>query len=811
MRNLNLTPRAQKLVKEAHNIAKENKHVEINMLHIFLAFFSLKKNQIHEAFQHFKLNTENIKADALVSLAKTCEESEEDINDYKLILSPKAKQIFKVAQQLSKKYDHKYIGLEHVFLGLFQVDSDKHISAFIDTQKFNFDKILDYVERKLSEDDLATNSEEETTKKPSSTDHFNPKKYKLLNTYATNLNNQVVLGKINSLHLNKELIKKLSEVLCRKNKNNPLIVGEAGVGKTALVESLAQAIVDGECSDFLVLKNIYSLDIPMIIAGCKYRGEFEEKIKNLLKEITNDPYIILFIDEIHTIIGAGNPEDGMDVANILKPYLARGEITCIGATTFDEYKRTIADDPALSRRFQMIKLEEPNKDQVFSLIKNIKDSYESFHLMDFSDEVIRFTIDVADKYIEGRFPDKALDIIDQVGAKTKLRNFSKSKEMLSIEAKLNKLTIKYNKANKDNEQDANDYANQLEVLLRKYQVATEKMINKWKSSKHKITNDDILEVVSDKTNIPINDLKKQDSEKIEALKESLDLEVVGQTEAIDQIYNCLIRAKAGFRNINKPIASLLFAGPTGVGKTMTGKILAHELFVNKNNFVFIDMSEYSDKSAVNKLIGSNPGYIGYEKGGFLTEKVKRNPYSLILFDEVQKAHEDVLYTLLQILEEGKISDSAGKIVDFSNTIIVMTTNIGADAVLTPSIGFVNNKNEIKTDVINSVKKHFSPDLLNRIDEIVAFGPLKEESIKAIIIKELQKFEEEMAQRNIEVDIEDKVCNFIFSKIQFNNFGARQVIRTIQREIQTLVAKKILEKSKITKIKISIEKENICVL
>lgn len=806
MRNLNLTPRAQKLIKEAHFLAVELGHAEIDHLHFFVSFLSMRKNQIHEAFESFKIDTPELKERAKLFLTDGYEGKPINKKSLKAILSPSGKSLFDYAKQLSTKYDHKYVGLEHVFLCLFESPDDLFLT-FLDAQDINFDAIIDYVERKFEEDDLITTPAEEEAPKEKQipSNQFDPNKYKLLNSYATNLNKQVSAGKINSLHLNKELIQKISEVLCRKNKNNPLIVGEAGVGKTALVESLAQAIVENQCSDFLMMKNIYSLDIPMIIAGCKYRGEFEEKIKNLLKEIVNDHYIVLFIDEIHTIIGAGNPENGMDVANILKPYLARGEITCIGATTFDEYKRTIADDPALSRRFQMVKLEEPSKEQVFSLIKNIKNSYENFHLINFTDETIKYTIDCAEKYIEGRFPDKALDVVDQVGAKSKLRSFSKSKQMLAVEVRLNKLASKHGKM------PSEEYTKNLHSLLKKYQEATEKMINKWKNSKHKVTKDDILEVVSDKTNIPIEDLKQQDSEKVINLKKSLSDQVFGQNQQIEQIYKCLLRAKAGFRNKNKPTASLLFAGPTGVGKTMTGKILAEKLFVNKNNFVFIDLSEYSDKTAVNKLLGSNPGYIGFDKGGILTEKVKRNPYSLILFDEVQKAHEDVLFSLLQILEEGKISDSSGKVVDFSNTIIVMTTNVGSQAVMHTPIGFVNEKQSVKNDVVAAVKKHFPADLLNRIDEIIAFEPLSEKDINLIIEKQLISFKKELSERDIEFEFDEELNKFILSKIQFNNFGARQVIKTIQREIQTIIAEKILENPEIKDVKICIENHKICVI
>lgn len=802
MKNLNLTPRAQKLIKEAYKIAVDLKHSEITHLHLFISFLNLKQSQIEEAFGNFGLDALKIKGTA-ISFLKSKIPSQKK-NTTKPLLSEDLKSIFKCAKSISSKFDHKYIGLEHVFISLFEIQNEL-FSLYLINNDYNFAKVVDYIEQKLEEDDmLPIGNNENIEETPKSKQTFDIKKYKILNTYATNLNMQVVNGKINNLHINKELIQKISEVLCRKNKNNPLIVGEAGVGKTALVESLAQAIINGEASDLLSLKQIYTLDVPMMIAGCKYRGEFEEKIKNLLKEITDDPYVILFIDEIHTIIGAGNPENGNDVANILKPYLARGEISCIGATTFDEYKKTISDDPALSRRFQIIKIEEPNKEQTFNLIKNIKNSYENFHLIDFTDEVLHFTIDMAEKYIEGRFPDKALDIIDQVGAKVKLKNFVKSPEMLKIEKKLNKFV----ESNKNNIQAKK--ITSLEELLFEYEQSTRKMIDNWRNNKYEVSNFDILEVISDKTNIPVQDLKMQDFDKVKLLKHKLQNDIFGQDGQIDHIYKTLIRAKAGFRSLNKPICSMLYAGPTGVGKTMTAKVIAETLFTNKNNFINIDMSEYTDKTAVNKLFGSNPGYVGFDKGGVLTERVRKNPYSLILFDEIQKADQDVLYSLLQILEEGKVTDSSGKIVDFSNTIIVMTTNIGSDVINHEAIGF-NKQKTNKQDVLGSIKKFFPSDLLNRIDEVIVFNQLDEKNIKLIINKQLKEFEDDLSKRNINIKYSPDIIDFIFKKIQFDNFGARQVIKTIQRELQTQVAEKMLDYNKKLNLEISVKDDNICVI
>jgi ATP-dependent Clp protease ATP-binding subunit ClpC len=804
MKNLNLTPRAQKLIKEAHKICFDLKNTQITHIHLFISFLNLKQSQIDDAFGNFGFDTFKIKNTAL-SFAKMFKASQKQIPLKEILLSEGVKNIFKCSKSISAKFDHKYIGLEHIFLSLFEIP-DENFEQFLISNKYEFSKVVSFVEHQLEEDDMLTGIEESSIAPENNQNRqFDIKKYKILNTYATNLNVQVINGKINNLHLNKELIQKISEVLCRKNKNNPLIIGEAGVGKTALVESLAQAIVKNEVSDLLCMKQIYNLDIPMMIAGCKYRGEFEEKIKNLLKEIVDDQYIILFIDEIHTIIGAGNPENGNDVANILKPYLARGEISCIGATTFDEYKKTISDDPALSRRFQTIKIEEPNKQQTFDLLINIKSGYENFHMMNLSDDILHFILNSAERYIEGRFPDKALDIIDQVGAKVKLKNVVKSPEMIKIEKKLNKIV-----EDKSFNSNPTKVAS-LEDLLKKYEQSTKKMILDLKDNKYIVTENDILEVIADKTNIPIDDLKLQDFDKIKMLKNKLSEEIVGQENQITQIYKSLIRAKAGFRNHNKPICSLLFAGPTGVGKTMTAKVIAENLFINKNNFIVIDMSEYTDKSAVSKLLGSNPGYIGFDKGGVLTEKVRKNPYSLILFDEIQKADPDVLYTLLQILEEGKVTDSSGKTVDFSNSIIVMTTNIGSDALNYSSMGFGSKRENKNSDVFSSLKNYFPSDLLNRIDEIIVYNILSDSQIKTIITKQLQSFKQDLYGRGINLKFSSEIIDFLFKKIQFDNFGARQVIKTIQRELQTKIAEKIIESEKNTNLEICVKEDNICVI
>ena len=798
MKNFNFTPRAQKLIKLSCTLAENRNSSSINCLHFLLAFTKINQDQIEKNF--FKYGVEKNSLQKEINSFIDSHYKQTTKKSGKPILDEDAKDLLNGAKSLSNKFDHKFVGIEHIFICLFET-KDELFKKFINSIDVPFNKICADIEETLLEDDLMRIEEESRIQEmpvPILPAHKN------LQQYSICLNEMVLSGKINNLHINTNLIQKISEILCRKNKNNPLVVGEAGVGKTALIESLAQVIVKGECSDFLLMKRIYALDITMIVGGCKYRGEFEEKIKNILKEVTTDPNIILFIDEIHTIIGAGNPENGMDVANILKPYLARGDISCIGATTFDEYRKTIADDPALSRRFQIIKIEEPNKEETFDLIKSTKHSYENFHIVTYSDVIVKYAIDMADKYLSGRFPDKVFDLLDQTGSKIKLGMFKKTPDMQKIEAQMKKVNENRNITDVRKQKLLMD-------LLSKFQKATIKMIEKWRNKKYEVTESDILSVISSKTNIPIEDLTKEDFEKLKHTKLILENELIGQSNQVDQIYKCLLRSKAGFRDIKKPFASMMFAGPTGVGKTFCSKLIADTMYSNKNSFIYIDMSEYADKTSINKLIGSSPGYIGYDKGGILTEKVKKNAHSIILFDEIQKADPDVLFSLLQILEEGKLTDTFGSIVDFSNCTIIMTTNIGAQAMTTQAIGFNAKNNNVQSDVLSALKSYFPADLLNRIDEIVVFNSLNDTHLKSIIKKQLDKLIEDLVPRNIALSYNDNVVEFLYSRIQLNNFGARQVDKTLQREIQTLIAEKIINSDKTLKLEICIQNNNICVI
>lgn len=770
----NFTPRAQAVIAKAKETAKFYKHEEADLIHVFAAFIEScgeYAGQISEALVKFGINFPILNEETKTFLKEGYRSSKTKETNLKTLC--------KAADALSKKYDHKYVGVEHLFVCLFDIEDQQFIEFVSKIQKL--EKVVDYLEKSLEEGDVF-NLEERQQNNDESVELS--KKFLTANSIC--LNSQVAEGKIPKLYVNNKLIQQLSEILCRKNKNNPLIIGEAGVGKTALVESLAQCIVEKKCSDFLALKQIYALDVPMIVAGCKYRGEFEEKIKNILKEAAQDPNVVLFIDEIHTIIGAGNPENGMDVANILKPYLARGDISCIGATTFDEYRKTIADDPALNRRFQCVKIEEPSKQETIDLLKNIKTSYEEFHCVEFSDEMIAYAVEVSEKNVSGRFPDKALDLLDQTGASVKLDLFKKSADMIAIEDKLKGLIDKYTK------NPTGKTLTSIESLLKKYQNESIKLVARWQNNKYQITKLDILKTVSNKINVPLEDLQQQDFEKLLRLKSELTEQVVGQKDQCEQIYKTLLRAKAGFRNIDKPVASFMLAGPSGVGKTLTAKIIAEKMFPSKNCFVYLDMSEYADKTALNKLIGSNAGYVGYERGGVLTERVRKNPHCIVLFDEIHKADAEVISCAMQILEEGKITDSYGNIVDFSNAIVVFTAAAEPET-LANSMGFAAPSTILaKNDFSKQLKSIFPNDFLSRIDEIVSFDNLNEVSVKEIFFKQTNKFCAELKNRGVDAVIEDGVVEFLQKKADYRSFGARQVAKIIEKYLQIVAAEHLLQ-------------------
>ena len=678
--------------------------------------------------------------------------------------------------------------------------------------------------------------------------------YEVLDRYGTNLIELAKKHKLDPVIGRDEEIRRVVRILSRRTKNNPVLIGEPGVGKTAIVEGLAERIVRGDIPEGLKDKIIYSLDMGSLIAGAKYRGEFEERLKEVLKEVqASEGKVILFIDEIHTIVGAGKTDGAMDAGNLIKPMLARGELNCIGATTFDEYRQYIEKDKALERRFQPVIAEEPSVIDTISILRGLKERFEIHHGIRIHDSALVAAAKLSDRYIQDRFlPDKAIDLIDEAGAmirseidslpteldivrrklltletereallkekdeKSKQRLENLGKELAELKSKNDEMTAKYEKEKSqilevrnlkskldeakgnvekyEREYDFNKAAEvkygtipKLEEQIKEYE---EKIKESYENAllKEEVTENEISEIVSKWTGIPVTKLVEGEREKLLKLEDELHKRVIGQDEAVTAVSDAVIRARAGLKDENKPIGSFIFLGPTGVGKTELAKTLAHNLFDNEENIIRIDMSEYMEKHAVSRLIGPPPGYVGYEEGGQLTEMVRRNPYSVILFDEIEKAHEDVFNLFLQILDDGRLTDNKGKTVDFKNTIIIMTSNIGSSYLLEASEDI---NDEARDLVMNEMKRRFKPEFLNRVDDIIMFKPLDREGIKQIIDIFMKSLKNRLEEKDIEVEITDSAKEIIVKEGYDPIYGARPLKRYISNTLETMIAKKLI--------------------
>jgi ATP-dependent Clp protease ATP-binding subunit ClpC len=608
-------------------------------------------------------------------------------------------------------------------------------------------------------------------------------------------------GKIDPIVGRDKEVKRIAQILSRKKKNNAVIVGDAGVGKSALVEKLALMIVKGDCPTNLLDKRIMSLDLTSLVAGTKYRGQFEERIKAIINELQEAPNVIIFIDELHTMVGAGNASGAMDAANILKPALARGELQCIGATTFDEFKKHIEKDGALVRRFQKVILKEPTMEETVEILKNLKDSYESFHKVDYEDDVIETIVKLSARYITDRqFPDKAIDVIDELGSEKRISTrIPESIEKLKLQAdEIRERKVQVVKS--QNYEQAAKLRDEEKKVLDKLELEKKKWLEKQKDNKIPVSVDDVYTIVSEMTGVPITKLDSKETKKLLEMESILSERVIGQEEAITSISKAIRRNRVGIKDANKPIGSFIFLGSTGVGKTHLAKSLANTLFGDPEKIIRVDMSEYMDRHNVSKLIGSPPGFVGYDEGGQLTEKVKNNPFSVILFDEIEKAHKDVFNILLQILDEGHLTDSFGRKVNFTNCLVIMTSNIGAKKVseFGGGVGFSTSSSEVqkyevrKSMIQKSLKQHFNPEFLNRIDDIVLFNSLNEDTLKKIIDIEIGKLNNRLMEKNYKVVFDKTVIDRIFELNSQEEYGARPLKRIIQNLCEDFLSEEILK-------------------
>ncbi len=597
----------------------------------------------------------------------------------------------------------------------------------------------------------------------------------------------------------KNEIERVIQILSRRTKNNPVLLGEAGVGKTAIVEGLAQSVVTGDVPEVLRGRRIVVLDLAMMVAGTKYRGQFEERIKAVMTEVRRSKNVILFIDELHTLVGAGGAEGAIDASNVLKPALSRGEVQCIGATTLDEYRKYIEKDGALERRFQTVMVDPPTKDETYEILLGLRDKYEAHHRIRYTNEALRGAVDLSARYINGRFlPDKAIDVMDEAGARLRLRSMTRPPDLKHLDEDITRL-----EREKEEAVGAQDFerAAQLRDQAQKVRRKKDQLLREWREETQKtegVVDEDIIrETVSKMTGVPLTRLEKAEAERLLRMEAELHKTVVSQDDAIKAIAKALRRSRSGLKDPRRPMGSFIFAGPTGVGKTHLSKALARFMFGDEDALIQIDMSEYMEKHNVSRLVGAPPGYVGYEEGGQLTERVRRRPYSVVLFDEIEKAHHDAFNMLLQIMEEGRLTDSFGRQVDFKNTIVIMTTNIGAQAIKSQGgLGFQRATDDARYDkmrdeVMGEIEKHFRPEFLNRVDEIIVFHQLTRDDLRAIIDIEMKGLAERLAQRRVELTLSDEAKEFIIDQGFNPEYGARPLRRAIQRILEDPLAEEVL--------------------
>ena len=717
-----------------------------------------------------------------------------------ITISPRSKFIIELARQYSIKMAVPYIGAEHVLLGL--IDEGEGIGAQIIKAAVS----LEELKAELLE---AIGSAEGEQEKDSSANmraasqQGRAKGTKTIDKYGTDLNQRAREGRLDPVIGREGVIERVIQILSRRTKNNPCLIGEPGVGKTAIAEGLAQEIVSGNVPEILKNKRVITLDLAGMVAGAKYRGEFEERLKNAIDEIIASGDIILFIDEMHTIIGAGASEGAIDASNILKPALARGELQVVGATTIDEYKKHIEKDAALERRFQPITVEEPSVEDTIKILKGLRDKYEAHHKVVITDEAIEASAKLSHRYISDRFlPDKAIDLIDEAASRARLRTSTAPVSLKELEEKIKELkNEKHVAINNQNYEKAASYRDEEKKLAEELNKLKEEWAAKNNSKDSKIGYEEIAGVIAQWTGIPVKKLQGDESDRLLNMEEILHKRVIGQEKAVEAIAKAIRRSRVGLKDPKKPIGSFIFLGPTGVGKTELSKALAESMFGDENSMIRVDMSEYMEKHSVSKLVGSPPGYVGFDEGGQLTEKVRRKPYSVILFDEIEKAHPDVFNILLQILDDGRLTDSKGRTVDFKNTVIIMTSNVGASTIKKQkSLGFMTDssneeKNEyekMKENVMGQLKETFRPEFLNRIDEIIVFHSLNKEHIKHIVSLMINNLSGRLEQLNIKIEIDDKARELLAEEGFDPMYGARPLQREIRRKIEDKLSEELLK-------------------
>ena len=788
MQSKGFTPAATRVLAElAQNEARRFNAEKLYPDHVALAILKENKGVSGRILKDNGINPKGIIEEI---------EAAQDITNAPVSLGELApsnalQQVIEISTIESKRMGHNFIGTEHLILGCI-IDSNSPVSIAFGHQGITPENYRDYIIKAVGhgKNDVSEKS--------------NTRKNSILAEFGRDLNEVAKSGKMDKVVGREDEIQRLIQILTRRRKNNPILLGNPGVGKTAIVEGLAQKIVSKNVPDNLLRKRIVALDMGMVVAGTKYRGEFEERLKKIMREIKESGDVILFIDELHTIIGAGGAEGAMDASNMFKPALSRGELQCIGATTLDEYRKYIEKDSALERRFQSLLVEETSIEDTIEILNGTKHLYERHHNVTYTSEAIRQAVLLSQRYISERcLPDKAIDVLDEVGAKMKLKHSSKPKEISDIENKLKELEERKNQYIKAQEYEACSLIKEEREKLIETKNA---LMTTWQKTNTKenikVTEKDIAQFVSSVTKIPLSEIEAEENEKLLKLEDELAKRVIGQKEAITAVSSAVRRARLGLTSPKRPLASFIFLGPTGVGKTELAKALSRMLLGSENSLIRLDMSDFMEKHNTARLVGAPPGYVGYEEGGALTEKIRRSPYSIVLFDEIEKAHPDVFNLLLQILEEGELSDNLGHVVSFRNTIIIMTSNLGAREINKDNVlgfgGVGNNADsafkDVKNSAINELKRHFSPEFVNRIDETIVFHPLSKENLHFIIDGMFKETVDVlMEKRKIGVFLDKSAKDFIIDTYYDRKYGARPLRRAIQKEIIDALSIDLLNK------------------
>ena len=802
------TARAEKALELAQELAMDLGHNYIGTEHLLYGLVAEGTGVACKVLVNQGLTEDGVKQEIeeIVGMGATIENPEQ------ISFTPRSKRVIENAFLEARRTGTEYIGTEHILIGIMKEGDSVAIRIMMEEGAAP-QKIYNELNRVLTED-VEADSEKQGNKMGS----YNSTP--TLNQYGVDLTKQAKEGKLDPVIGRKEEIQRVIQILSRRTKNNPCLIGEPGVGKTAVAEGLAEKIVSGDVPEILKNKRVVSLDISSMVAGAKYRGDFEERIKKALKEVKKAGDVIIFIDEVHTIVGAGSAEGAVDAANILKPLLARGEIQLVGATTLKEYRKYIEKDAALERRFSPVNVSEPTEEETKQILAGLRDKYEAHHNVKITDEAINAAVELSTRYINDRFlPDKAIDLIDEAASRVRMKSYTEPESFKDIKDEIEKLGKEKEEAIRV--QDFEKAAN-LRDKEKSKKKELEKAKKDWENQNSKIVSslkeEDISNVIASWTGIPVIKVSESENEKLKNLNANLHKRVIGQEEAVEAVSKAIKRSRMGLKDPNKPIGSFLFLGPTGVGKTELSKALAENLFGTEDALIRIDMSEYMESHSVAKLIGSPPGYVGYEEAGQLTEKIRRKPYAVILFDEIEKAHPDVMNMLLQVLDDGRLTDSTGRTVNFKNTVIIMTSNIGARLITEKkSLGFVNTNEDLnkeyentKKDVMGELKKEFKPEFLNRIDEIIVFHKLEETQIRKIVDILIANVAKLLKSQNIELEVDDDAKDLVAKKGTDQAYGARPLKRAIQTMIEDKIAEAMLDGKVKGKVKVSAKDDEIVI-